>query len=118
MIKQSLMSWIQLKSILIFLIRFIRICSDVREEPDYIVTVPADQADRQISARYPSEEQIRRASIMTDFNAEDSERINQMWIRVRCYNIHNVPVWAWPLGIAALAGILVWVIRKRRRESF
>ena len=55
---------------------------------------------------------------MTDFNAEDSERINQMWIRVRCYNIHNVPVWVWPLVIAALAGILVWVIWKRRRESF
>ena len=86
------------------------------DDPDYIVTVPADQVDRQISARYPSEEQIRRASIMTDFNAEDSERINQMWIRVRCYNIHNVPVWVWPLGIAALAGILVWVIRRRRRE--
>ena len=59
------------------------------DDPDYVVTVPADQVDRQISARYPSEEQIRRASIMTDFNAEDSERINQMWIRVRCYNIHK-----------------------------
>ena len=43
-----------------------------------------------------------RSAIMQYFDAEETTRINQMWINVRCYNIKNVPVWVW-----GLAGIIV-----------
>ena len=36
-----------------------------------------------------------RSAIMQYFDAEETTRINQMWINVRCYNIANVPLWVW-----------------------
>ena len=87
------------------------------EDGDYILTVPEEQLQRQLSAQYPSGEVIRRASIMVYFNAEQSELINRMWIRVRCFNILSVPVWVW-IGLAAViaAGIIVYLKRKAARE--
>ena len=61
---------------------------------DYVLTVPESQLKRQLGAQYPSAEVIRRASIMIYFDAEQSELINRMWIRVRCFNISHVPLWA------------------------
>lgn len=85
---------------------------------DYVLTVPEEQLKRQLSAQYPSEEVIRRASIMIYFDAEQSERINQMWIRVRCFDIRDVPVWVWA-GLAALiaGGVVLWLRRKAAREK-
>ena len=45
---------------------------------------------------------IKRSAVMQYFDNEANDRINQMWINVRCYNIKNVPVWVW-----VLAGIIV-----------
>ena len=87
------------------------------EDEDYLLTVPADQLKRQLSAAYPSADVIGRASIMTYFNAEQNELINQMWVRIRCFNINNVPAWGWILLAAGAAGLAAFfVIRKRRRE--
>ena len=37
-------------------------------DEDYVLTVPAEQLKRQLSAQYPSEDVIRRASIMVYFD--------------------------------------------------
>ncbi len=87
------------------------------EDEDYVLEVPAEQLDRQIYAQYPPEEDIRRSSIMVYFDAEENEAINRMWINVRCFNIHDVPVWVWILTAAALAagaGILLYGGKKNR----
>lgn len=84
---------------------------------EYVITAPAEQVNRQLSAQYPSQEAIARSSIMVYFNNEQNEAINQMWVSVRCYNIYDVPVWAWALAVCAIALIAVLLFRnvKRRR---
>lgn len=79
---------------------------------DYILTVPAEQVDRQLGAQYPSTETIHRSSIMRYFTPEQSVQTNRMWINVRCYNINQVPVWGWVLVIGGIAGIVWMGIRK------
>lgn len=82
------------------------------ESGDYVLTVPADQLDRQLSAQYPSTETIQRASIMSYFTPEQNQIANRMWVNVRCYNIHQVPVWGWVLTVGGAAVILWMGIRK------
>ena len=72
------------------------------DDERYILKVPREQTYRQLSAQYPIQEVMDRSAIMQYFDAEETTRINQMWINVRCYNIKNVPVWVW-----VLAGIIV-----------
>ena len=87
------------------------------EDEDYVLSVPEEQLHRQLSAQYPSGEVIRRASIMEYFDAEESERINRMWIRVRCFNIHMVPLWAWIAAAVLIAGgVLLGIRRKIMKE--
>ena len=88
------------------------------EDEDYVLTVPEEQLHRQLSAQYPSGEVIQRASIMVYFNAEQSEIINRMWIRVRCFNILDVPIWVW-IGLAVLiaAGIVFGLRKKAAKEK-
>ncbi len=83
------------------------------EDEDYVLSVPEEQLHRQLSAQYPSGEVIRRASIMEYFDAEESERINRMWIRVRCFNIHMVPLWVWIAGAVVIAGGILFGIRRK-----
>ena len=72
------------------------------DDERYILKVLEEQTYRQLSAQYPTQEVMDRSAIMQYFDAEETTRINQMWINVRCYNIKNVPVWVW-----VLAGIIV-----------
>ena len=83
------------------------------EDEDYVLSVPEEQLHRQLSAQYPSGEVIRRASIMEYFDAEESERINRMWIRVRCFNIHMVPLWVWIAAAVLIAGGVLLGIRRK-----
>ena len=55
---------------------------------------------------------MRRSSIMTCFDEQQTAAINQMWINVRCYNLKNMPVWGW-LFVAAAAAGLVYLIAMR-----
>ena len=87
------------------------------EDEDYIITAPEEQLRRQLSAQYPTEEMIGRSSIMVFFDSSKNEAINQMWINVRCFNIHDVPVWAWVLAVIALAGLAVLFYRERQRQK-
>lgn len=79
--------------------------SEDGEEGKYVVTAPTEQAYRQLFAQYPTKEAISRSSIMVCFDEEQTKVINQMWINVRCYNIHDIPGWVWAfLGAVILAG--------------
>ncbi len=87
------------------------------DDEDYVITAPADQVNRQLSAQYPAEETLERSSIMTYFDAETNDTVNQMWIHVRCFNIHDVPVWGWILLVAAIALVVVFALRHRIRMA-
>ena len=82
-----------------------------------VITAPGDQMNRQLFAQYPTEEVIARSSIMVYFDRAQNEAINKMWISVRCFNIYDVPVWAWIVSacvIALLAGFMVWNVKRSR----
>jgi spermidine/putrescine transport system substrate-binding protein len=88
------------------------------DNEDYVLSVPEEQLHRQLSAQYPSKDVIRRASIMVYFNPEQNELINRMWVRVRCFNILSVPVWAWiAIGVLIVSGVLFGCRRKIVREQ-
>lgn len=89
--------------------------SGEEDDPGYVLTVPESQLTRQLGAQYPSKEAIRRSSIMVFFNNEQNEAINQMWIRVRCFNIRTVPVWGWALLAAGALILIAAGLKKRRR---
>ena len=75
------------------------------EEDEYVISAPADQVNRQLSAAYPPADVIDRSCIMVYFNEEQNALINQMWINVRCFSIREVPVWGWLLALLAAAAI-------------
>lgn len=84
-------------------------------DEDYVICAPAEQMKRQLYAHYPTEDVINRSSIMIYFDKEANDAINQMWINVRCYNIHDVPMWAWAAaGISVIAVVLLLMKAKRR----
>jgi len=90
--------------------------TDEEGSEDYIITAPAEQANRQLSAQYPSREAIARSSIMVYFNKEQNEAINKMWISVRCFNIYDVPGWAWILTVCGFAALGVFMLRNAKRR--
>lgn len=84
-------------------------------DEDYSIVVDAEQTERQMAAQYPSLEVMERSAIMRYFDPEETEKINQMWIDVRCYNIKRVPVWAWCIVAVIVVGLGVVLIRSRRQ---
>lgn len=90
--------------------------SEDEESGDYVITAPSDQVYRQLFAQYPTEETISRSALMTYFDEEQNQAINQMWINIRCYNIHDVPVWAWAAAGAAVCVLAVFMVRALRKR--
>lgn len=86
------------------------------DDEDYIVRASSEQVGRQLYTQYPSQEVIARAAIMGYFDLEQTKLINQMWINVRCYNLKNVPVWAWIAGVITVVAGVVLVISKKRKQ--
>lgn len=90
------------------------------DKESYVITAPAQEEGRQLSAQYPSEDAIKRSSIMVFFDRDESEAINQMWINVRCFNIRNIPAWGWAAGGVAAALLIfliaIWRIRSLRES--
>ena len=84
------------------------------DDADYVLQAPKEQVRRQLSAQYPPEDAISRSSIMIYFDEAENEAINQMWINVRCFNILDVPVWAWVTAAAAAAAAAVTAVRYRK----
>ena len=91
--------------------------SEDPEDEDYVLTVPEEALIRQLGAQYPSADAIRRSSIMVYFDGEKNEAINQMWINVRCFNIHDVPVLVWTLCVAAVVLLVAALAARRRRMN-
>ncbi len=83
------------------------------DDEDYVLTVPSEQLKRQLGAQYPSADVIDRASIMVYFDKQQSELINRMWIRVRCFNILSVPVWAWVALLLVIACAIIFYLRRK-----
>lgn len=87
------------------------------DDEDYIVLAPADQINRQLSARYPSNEQIAKSAVMEYFDYDANERINRMWINIRCFNLDMISAKGWiTAGIvlaAAVLGIIVFACRDK-----
>ena len=86
-------------------------------DEDYIITTTADQLSRQLYAQYPDEETISRTSIMTCFDDETSALVNSMWVQVRCFNIKDIPIWAWIIAAIVIALLAVFLVKKRRRRK-
>lgn len=82
------------------------------EDEDYILSVEPGQVDRQLGAQYPSMEAMERSAIMQYFDEEETARINQMWINVRCYNIKDVPWWGWVISAIIIVGLIIFSVKK------
>ena len=87
---------------------------DGEKSDDYVIEASPDMLERQLYAAYPPDDVMRRSSIMTCFNEEQTKAINQMWINVRCYNIEKMPFWGWICAAVVLAGT-VWLAVRRFR---
>lgn len=64
--------------------------SDNEKKGDYVITSSAGQENRGLGAQYPTLDTIRRCAVMNYFDADTNEKINQMWINVRCFNISDI----------------------------
>ena len=87
------------------------------DSEDYIITAPAEQVKRQLYAQYPDADAMDRSSIMIYFDEKQNQDINQMWVSVRCFNIHDVPVWIWTITVILAIVILVCVARKMMKKN-
>ena len=74
-------------------------------DEDYVITAEADQADRQLFAQYPPQDVLERAVVMQYFDQENNERINQMWVNVRCFDLASLDWQDW-MKIAAAVIVL------------
>lgn len=84
-------------------------------DEDYIITAAADQANRQLFAQYPPQDVLERAVVMQYFDQENNERINQMWVNVRCFDLTTLTLQDWALvgaGVVILAAV-VMIFKKR-----
>ncbi len=84
-------------------------------DADYILTASAEQTKRQLFAQYPPQEVLARSAVMGYYPDDVNEKLNQMWINVRCFNFDQVPWSAWlkalvSIGLALLV-LLVFIYR-------
>jgi len=84
-------------------------------DADYILTASAEQTKRQLFAQYPPQEVLARSAVMGYYPDDVNEKLNQMWINVRCFNFDQVPWSAWlkalvGIGLALLL-VLVFIYR-------
>lgn len=84
-------------------------------DPDYVITAESDQINRQLFAQYPPEEVLDRAVVMQYFDQENNQKINQMWVNVRCFNLASLTGSDWAKIGAGMVIVLaaVFVFLKR-----
>ena len=88
-------------------------------DEDYIITAPAEQAHRQLSAQYPTEEVIQRSAVMLYFDEEGNANINQMWINVRCFNLSMISNVQWLIiAIIVVVAVILVIVLRHRDEIF
>ena len=89
------------------------------EDEDYVITAPADQAHRQLSAQYPSQEEIDRSAVMLYFDDEGNANINQMWINIRCFNFDMLSAAQWLLiGIVVAVVVILFLLWRFQDDLF
>ena len=92
--------------------------SGISDDKNYTFKTTKDETEGQLFAQYPTDDIMGRSAVMQYFDTDRTAKINQMWINVRCFNIHKVPVWVWLVTctvIIVLAVLkIVSVVRKRR----
>ena len=79
-------------------------------DEDYILITSQELTHRQLSAQYPTQDEINRSAVMMYFDDETNAKINQMWINVRCFNISQVSDRTWLIMGCAIAAIAVAVV--------
>lgn len=88
-------------------------------DEDYIITAPAEQARRQLSAQYPTEEVIQRSAVMLYFDEEGNANINQMWINVRCFNLSMISNVQWLIiAVVVVVAVILIIVLRHRDEIF
>lgn len=81
-----------------------------KNDADYVLTAPAEQTRRQLFAQYPPKEVLDRSAVMGYFPPDVNEKLNQMWINVRCFNFDQVPRSVWLKALAAMGLALILII--------
>ena len=76
-------------------------------DPDYVITAEPDQVNRQLFAQYPPQDVLERAVVMQYFDQENNQRINQMWVNVRCFNLASL---SWQDWAKIAAGVVIVLI--------
>jgi spermidine/putrescine transport system substrate-binding protein len=87
-------------------------------DEEYVITAAAEQIGRQLSAQYPSQEEIQRSAIMQYFDDTASKEVNQMWINVRCYNIKDVPTPVWGVLALVILVLIMGIIHVKRARKY
>ena len=77
-----------------------------------------DQIGRQLYTQYPSQEIIERTAIMGYFDETETKNINQMWIDARCFNIKDVPVYAWVIVIFMIAVVVILIAVHKKNQMW
>ncbi|MCI6857918.1 MAG: ABC transporter substrate-binding protein [Eubacterium sp.] len=54
---------------------------------NHCFTTSKEQTDGQLFAQYPTEDVIKRSVVMACFDKEAGEKINRMWIDIRCFHL-------------------------------
>lgn len=88
-------------------------------DPDYVITAEADQINRQLFAQYPPKDVLERAVVMQYFDQENNQKINQMWVNVRCFNLASLIWQDWTkIGAGVVIVLAAVVVFKKRDDLF
>ena len=88
-------------------------------DPDYVITAEADQINRQLYAQYPPKDVLDRAVVMQYFDQENNQKINQMWVNVRCFNLASLTWQDWTkIGAGVVIVLAAVVVFKKRDDLF
>lgn len=86
-------------------------------DENYFITAEADQADRQLFAQYPPRDVLERAVVMQYFDQEKNDKINQMWVNVRCFDLASLSWKEWAEIAAAVTVIAAAAAVYKKRDS-
>ena len=86
-------------------------------DEDYIITAQADQADRQLFAQYPPQDVLERAVVMQYFDQDNNERINQMWVNVRCFDLASLTWQDWAKISAVVIVLAAAAVIYKKRDK-
>ncbi len=93
--------------------------NDGAYDDKFVLHAAPEYVGRQLTAQYPSSDELERLAIMNDFGPEGNERLLDMWEQVRT---NALPTWGIIVlaveGAAALAFAVYLVSRKVNRKRF